>query len=191
MENKPRVCLDLDSTLARTCDVAFELVCGPDHEYSYDDIESWEWGLNEFGTDTYLNSLWHAWTLRGDEIEPFSVNPSGRTTTLYGLSSQLDVVTEHPDHIMGIDEAKQSWLDSQGIAYDNYRSLENSKSTYDYDIYIDDKPSLAAELAFDDTSTLLLYDHTYNRNVQGPCTRINSLKQAIDHVRASIDVYDS
>jgi len=45
----PRICLDLDSTLARTCDVAFELLCGPDHDYTYSDIESWEWGLREFG----------------------------------------------------------------------------------------------------------------------------------------------
>jgi len=188
---KPHICLDFDSTLARTCDVAFELLCGPDHDYTYDDIESLEWGLREFGNERYLNALWHAWTLRGDDIEPFPAEPEAVTTELSWCSAQLDVVTEHPDHILGIDEAKRAWLDANNIVYDEYRSLDCSKSELDYDIYIDDKPSLVSELAFDDTSTVLLYDHTYNRDVQGPCTRINSLNDAVSYIYSMGGIDDS
>ena len=187
----PRICLDLDSTLARTSDVAFELLCGPDHDYTYDDIESWEWGLREFGNAQYLNALWHAWTLRGDDIEPFPADPEAVTKELSMCGSQLDVVTEHPKHVRGIDEAKRNWLDANNIVYDEYRSLDCSKSELDYDIYIDDKPSLASELAFDDTSTVLLYDHRYNRDVQGPCTRINSLNKAVSCIYSMWGIDDS
>ena len=160
-----RVALDLDSTLAASQNVAFDLLEGPDHDMSYDDIESWNWGPEKYGTETFLSSIWHCWTIRGDEIEPMEPRLSSSVTTLMSRDYEVDVVTQHPDHV-GITKAKRRWLRDQNIPYGELVvvPMGESKIEMDYDIYIDDKPGMMPEMESED-SELFLIDHSYNEDI--------------------------
>lgn len=177
-----RLALDLDSTLAATSDVAFDLLAGSDHEYSYLDIADWTWGFREFGKAAYLNALWHAWTIRGDEIEPLEENVVGKVTRLARLTDRLDIVTAHPDHL-GITEAKREWVDDLGIPYNEFRTVATTRSKADleYDVYVDDKPALPSEIGGD--QICYLYDQPYNKGVEGRYRRVTTLDEVIDQER--------
>ena len=174
-----KVALDLDSTLARTLDVALDLM-GEDG-YSYDDFEHWDWPLEEFGDTRFLNAAWHAWTIRPDEIEPFESNVAALTEQLYTAVERLDIVTKHPDGMFGVDEGKWRWLDRHNVFYDEYRSVDRSKDNFLYDLYIDDNPNLVKTDA-----TVMLYDQPYNRDVEA-FARINSLSEAYTILTGEID----
>lgn len=170
-----RVALDLDSTLAATSTTAFDLM---DEDYTYDDITSWSWGTDKFGTSRYLNAL--AWTIRPESIPPMEDNLAETTALLHDFVSQLDVVTAHPDGMMGVDDGKQQWLEDQNISFDNYQSLNGSKFDLDYDFYVDDNPELA-EQAFGSDSFVFLKDQPYNRDISN-----NTMTQRVQSVK---DVY--
>lgn len=173
MTEKPRLAVDFDSVLANTSAVAFDLICGPDHGYTVDDVESWTWGFDEFGKIRYLNALWNAWTLRPFEVPPMEVDIAGKMDALNNIY-RVDIVTAHPDH-MGIDEGKQRWLAHHDIPYNDYISVRNgtSKTDLDYDVYIDDKPSLPSEASED--QTVYLRDQAWNQDVEGDYERVSGL----------------
>ena len=165
-----KVALDVDSTLACTLDVALALM-GEDG-YSYDDFEHWDWPLEQFGHARFLNSAWHAWTIRPDEIEPMEPNVGPLTEQLYTAVDKLDIVTKHPGGMIGVDEGKQQWLDEHNVVYDEYRSVDREKSDLEYDVYIDDNPNLVERDA-----TVIVYDQPYNQHVSG-FARVESLAEA-------------
>lgn len=153
-----RVALDLDGTLAQTYSVAFALM-GVDHEY--EDIESWEWGLNEFGGARFLNAMWHAWTLRPHDIKP--IDDLRSVDHIYDLADELDVVTADPGHL-GIKESKAEWLERQEVAHDELVISPKGQSKaelYHYDVFVDDNPHLVDQVKGD--QLLLLYDAPYNQ----------------------------
>jgi len=160
-----KVALDLDNTLAATHLTAAELI-GVD--YTYDDLESWDWPLEKFGTARALSALWHAWTLRPLSVPPMELN-LGETVRTLNEYATVDVVTAHPDH-MGISDGKRRWLDLHGIEYDEFVEVppDTSKAKLDYDVYVDDKPSLPAEVAeINRGAEVYLRDQPYNRYVPG------------------------
>ncbi|PHQ43910.1 hypothetical protein Z052_01870 [Halorubrum sp. C191] len=183
--------LDLDSTIAATCRVAFDLICGPDHDYSYADIESWEWGLEEFGEARYLSALWHAWTLRHQEIEPMEPAPSFQTYSIktHPEVDTLDIVSKYPDH-KGAEQYRRRWLDDHGIEFDEFVRVDGSKAALDYDVYVDDDPRLPAAVAERDApGTVVVYDQPYNRDVDVPHHRAHRLievNQALLEVSADV-----
>lgn len=157
------VALDLDSTIAATCNVSFELLEGPNHGMGYSDIESWDWGLEKYGTARYLSAIWHAWTLRPHDIEPMEDGVSNVVQSLHD-KHEVHVVTNHPDH-MGITENKEKWLDAHNIPYNDFVAVPmgESKAQYGYDYYIDDKPGFAKKVPED--SMLYLRNHRYNSDI--------------------------
>lgn len=169
-----KIALDLDGTLAQTYEVAFDLL---DSDVSYEDMESWGWGLREFGEAAFLSAIWHSWTLRPHDIEPIESNVSRKTSALWTRSEQLDIVTADPGHL-GIKDAKRAWLDDQNISYDDLRisPMGGSKTQFDYDVYIDDNPHLPLEVT---ERPVLLYDAPYNQDASGNYTRVTSLGEAI------------
>lgn len=183
MGEYPTVAFDVDSTLARTCDVAFKLL-GVENKYSYDDISSWKWGLETFGKAAYLNALWHAWTIRGYEIEPFSEYVEDQTKSLKACTESLDIVTAHPENALGITDAKVRWMKRHRISYDEMR-VKSDKHLLDYDIIVDDNPNLPENAAtVDNTPEVLLYNQPYNRNAAGEYTRIASLDGALEYINS-------
>lgn len=178
MSEKPKVALDVDSTIARTCDVAFELLDVED-QYSYNDISSWEWGVEEFGEVSYLSALWNAWAIRPSDIEPFE--DVGRLTeTLYERTETLDIVTAHPDDAFGVTEGKRDWLDAHNVSYDELR-VEGDKHLLEYDLIVDDNPHLVGKASYEDNApAIMLYDQPYNQSIDDVVyRRVYSLEDVI------------
>lgn len=180
-----RVALDHDSTLAATADTALALI-GED-DYSYTDIESWDWGLETFGRLRFLDALWHTWTLRPMSVDPMEPNVDEAIADLHALDAvdRIDIVTQHPDR-PGISGGKQRWLDAQDIAYDEFVHVtDHEKGQLDYDIFIDDRPGLPESVnAMRPEATILLRDQPYNRDADGEYVRIESLFEAPDALSA-------
>lgn len=176
-----QIALDHDSTLAATATMAFELLGATG--YSYEDIESWGWGLEEFGETAYLNALWHTWTIRPDDVPMMERHVEDPVYKLYNHDDvdALDIVTHHPPHT-GISEGKQQWLGRYSIPYDEFVAIESSeKASMDYDVYIDDNPQLPVAVnELSPESTVYLRDQPYNRDADGEYTRIFSLSDVVD-----------
>lgn len=177
-----KLALDLDSTIAGTAEVALDLVNTTDHNWSYDDIESWDWGLDKWGTAAFLSGLWHSWTLRPDQIQPLEKNLSW---TVHELQKQftVDIVTAHPDH-MGITEGKKQWLADRNIEYNEFVVVDpdTSKAKMDYGVFIDDKPSLVGKM--DRYQRLYLRDQRYNSEKKlpwGDFTRVSTVKEVLEY----------
>jgi 5'(3')-deoxyribonucleotidase len=180
---QPTLALDLDSTLAATWDVAFDLLEGPDHNYSYDDIEAWDWGAEEFGYDRFLPALWNAWSLRPHEISPME-EALPATTAELSDHFEIDVVTNQPDHL-GISRGKKWWLDHHGIEYDEFVAVPSgeTKATYGYDYIVDDKPALPQEVMKRGIDMqIFLRDQPYNSHVKGPYQRVNSIEEVLERI---------
>jgi 5'(3')-deoxyribonucleotidase len=176
MSDKPQLALDFDSVLAATHRTASDLL-GVD--YDYEDVESWDWPLEKFGTNRALSALWHAWTIRPHEIEPMEPNLSEKVAALHSKYN-VHIVTAHPDH-QGITEGKQGWLERHGIGHEDFVQVPmgESKAKLGYDVFIDDKPALPSEI--DESQTVYLRDHPYNREVPGSYTRIESITDALKY----------
>lgn len=159
-----RIALDMDAVLANIQPVAFDLLEGDDHDRTADEVESWSWGLEEYGKERYLTALWHTWTLRPDSIKPCEEHLWAITGDIHACADQLDVVTSHPDH-PGIRESKRQWLEEYNICFDTFRSVNDRtpKSEFYYNIFIDDKPGLADTISPD--QTLYLIDRPWNQSV--------------------------
>jgi 5'(3')-deoxyribonucleotidase len=180
-----KVAVDMDSTLAATWEMAFELLEGPDHDKSYDDLEYWDWGVDEYGHPRFLNALWGAWTIRGDDIRPMESGVANVVQSLHG-EYEVHIVTTHPDR-EGINESKQDWLDSQGIPYDDFVPVPmgESKGQYGYGYYIDDKPGFAERVP--DGSMLYLRDQRYNRHIETEdyenVERVRTVAEAVNRIK--------
>lgn len=180
--SKPKLSLDHDSTLAATSAVAFDLILGDEkHDFSYDNIESWEWGLETFGPARFLSGMWHAWTLRPLEVPPMEPKLAETVADLRE-HYEVHIVSSYPDH-MGITEGKQQWLDHHGIEYDDFVPVHDgtSKAELEYDVYVDDKPTLPERVnELRPHAEVFLYDHLYNQDAEGDYIRVNSLRHAAD-----------
>lgn len=166
--------LDFDSVLAATHTVASDLI-GID--YDYDDIESWGWPLEQFGTERALSALWHAWTIRPQDVPPMEENLSQKVSALHSKYN-VHIVTAHPDH-PGITDGKQDWLDRHGIGHEDFVQvpMDTTKAKLGYDVFIDDKPALPERT--DESQTVYLRDQPYNREANGDYIRINSITDAL------------
>lgn len=178
-----KIALDHDSTLAATATVAFDLIHGPNHDYTYDDVESWSWGLDEFGAERYLSALWHAWTLRPLWVPTLEDDLSNTVADLREEYT-VHIVTAHPDH-PGITEGKKRWLRFNGISYDDFVVVpaRSTKADLDYDYYIDDKPALPERVQeLRPTSHVYLRDQPYNRDIVDAehVTRVHSVAEVRD-----------
>lgn len=176
-----KVALDLDSTLADTLLTVFDILDEP--QYGYADSIHWDWPIEEFGRDRFLNAAWHVWSIRRDDIQPSEPDLRAKTDALKAKCEQLDVVTAHPDHLDVVDHGKQQWLDEHGVCYDDYVSVEGAKHALDYDVYIDDNPKLV-EATNSYSSEVLLYDRPYNRDIDDErAIRVQSIADATRQLR--------
>lgn len=175
--SKPRLAVDFDGVLANTYAMAFELMCGPGHGYTVDDVESWTWGFDEFGKERYLSALWHAWTLRPTEVPPMEEHLPQKMAALH-REYEVHIVTAHPDHL-GITEGKQRWLDYHVIPREEFHVVppRTTKADLEYDAYIDDKPTLPANAS--DDQTVYVRDQPWNHDVDAEHIRVNSITDVL------------
>lgn len=181
MTEKPRLSLDFDGVLAETHEAAFDLMLGGEHEYSVEDISTWQWGVDRFGYDRYLTALWHVSQLRPDELQPIEANLPGRVAALHD-HFHVDIVTAHPER-EGITEAKRSWLARHNVNYDELVvvPMGESKTGLDYDYFIDDKPTVPENAA--EEQTVFLYDRPYNQDVDGDFIRVDGLLDVVKYAK--------
>lgn len=181
---KEVLALDLDSTLANIHPVAFELLEGPENDYSVEQVTDWEWGVREFGEAAYLSALWNVWTLRPDEVQPYE-DDIAETVSQLREDFEVHIVTAHPDH-MGISEGKQNWVDEQGIPYDRFRPvcMGVSKSQLDYHVLVDDKPTVPEEA--DRFQRVYMFDQPYNAHAEGDYIRVESVNEVLRRETVSI-----
>lgn len=180
-----KVALDLDSTLAATSITAFDLI-GVNH--TYNDIESWEWGIETFGASRFLNALWNSWTIRPLEVPTMETTVDTFTEELSEMVDTVDIVTHHPEGVMGIEDGKRKWLDKHDVTFDSFVSVHDSKADLSYDVFIDDKPSLTESPALRDDQYVIQYGHRYNEHTKDIAF---AWKNTYDGVLSSVDVITS
>lgn len=176
-----RIAVDMDSTLAATAETAFKLMGRDARGYSYNDFKSWDWPLEEFGANRYLEAIWSAWTLRPTEVPLMEQFTPDWMHKLNEMWEQVDVVTAHPAG-RGISDGKRDWLDYCGIEYDNLVQvdMDQTKADLDYDVYIDDKPALAERVnKIRPHAQVYMYDQPYNRDAPGDYHRIETLEEVV------------
>ncbi len=94
--------------------------------------------------------------------------------------SYVDIVTDvRESHLQYI----KMWLNDKGIIYENFVSSNGTKTNLDYDVFIDDSPSIAQK-ASQIGKICLLYDQPWNRKVTGKkITRIKNLNDAYEFIK--------
>lgn len=178
-----KIALDHDSTIAATGLIAFDLIGSDAEGCTYEDVETWEWGLETFGTARYLSAMWHAWTLRPLEVPLMDETVVETANKLYE-NHEVHIVTAHPDQ-MGVEDGKKEWLDYHGIQYDEFHVVptDETKAALDYDVYIDDKPYLPEKAnRADPSKQVFVRDQRYNRDAPGEYIRIHRLVEVLPHV---------
>lgn len=183
-----QVALDLDSTIAATCAVGFELLGDPDRDY--DDIDCWNWGLDEYG-ERFLHAMWHAWSIRPTDVPPLEPDLPATIDTLRE-TNHVDIVTAHPPKLEAVAAGKEAWIAQQGITVDDF-VVAQDKPALGYDVYIDDKPALvdAVDSQCPD-ATCIVRDQPYNRHLDldGDHVRIPSLGRLATQLRTLRGVHD-
>lgn len=179
------VAIDFDSTLAATTEVVFDLIEGDNHDYSYDDVENWSWGFEEFGKHRFLSACWHTWTIRPLQVRPFEDNLAQTIDRLRDVYD-VHILTAHPDH-PGVTEGKKKWLDHHGIEVDAFHRVDMGVSKAEVaDQYIgifEDNPSIPSEVNEKAPETdVYLRDLPYNRGADGEYIRVNSIRDGCDHI---------
>jgi len=171
-----KISLDVDSTLAASSLPVFEELAGENHGYTYDDIERWDWGFDEFGKDEYLGAFHDVWSERPLDVPPME-HGLAETTAFLSKDHRVDIVTAKPTE-ESVSEGKKRWLDEFDITYDNFVEVHYDvpKTEYDYHVYIDDKPTLPSNRTGDEI--IFIRDHRYNRNISGKYRRVNSVAGA-------------
>ena len=173
-----KIALDMDSTLAAISTATMAEL--GDEDRTYDDIETWNWVIDEYGGDTFFDQFFEIWSERPETIDPLEDNLDDTVSRLRDLG-KVHLVTNQRDSD-AVTEGKMQWLDSHGIEVDEFVGVEpgRSKAELNYDVYIDDKPALPGNL---NGEKMYLRDHPYNREAPGDYVRVNSVKDALLHLR--------
>lgn len=189
--NNKRVALDLESTLA---DITSPFVSEYNQRNGTDIERDWsEWDFSDapFTAGEFHEITSHNWKHHTADIEPTERRLERKVEVMNDVFGTVDIVTGR----RGLDSFLKLWLEMNDIEYDNFIVCQNgqSKSELGYDVFIDDRPSLAEEI-YDD-QYLLLYDQHYNRHVEERknVSRIDSLSGGIVLLLVSemADSYDA
>ena len=146
-----KIALDLDGTLA---DLHGAMI----RHSEYEDHHFDSWYKPDF--NTFLSEASTVWDDYWWDINPVEPNLCEKTALLTA-DHTVDIVT----NTVGSDEATISWLDKYGISYrDIVRPSQEgmSKSEMEYEVYIDDKPSMGGEV-----NMLYIPDRRWNQEVRG------------------------
>ena len=173
-----KIALDMDSTLAAISEATMAKL--GDEDRTYDDIETWNWVVEEYGGETFFDTFFDIWENEPDTIEPLEDNLSETVSELRDIGEVHLVTNQRP--VEGVTEGKMQWLDAHGIEVDEFVGVEpgRSKAELDYDIYIDDKPSLPHNV---EEGKVFLIDHRYNDDAPGDYIRVDSVRDAMLHIK--------
>lgn len=158
-----KIALDIESTLAS---VTPEFITELNHRDDLDldplrECGSWMWMEedNICSVQRFLDVTEELWQ---DQWQTIPTREAGLDAITAQMAAQhdLDIVTSRT----GCDGALKAWLDAHGICYDDFYGGVDNKALMDYDVFIDDKPHLAEDLAGSDAHIYLI-NHPYNGRV--------------------------
>jgi len=179
-----KTAVDLDSVLADTMGLwTTELNRRRGTSFRKDDVVMFDliqcFGITEHERSDLFSYVW------GDDnwkkIPPTEDLLSEKIQALrkYG---KVNVLTVIPENLV---ENTKKWLSHNRIIYDDYVSVPNGskKSDYEYDIFIDDSPSNAEQIA-NSGKTVFLYDQPWNQKMSNSerIRRIHSISEVIDYL---------
>lgn len=172
-----RIALDMDGTLADAIDTVFQHM-GVDA--TQDDVTSWDWPVEQFGADAFLDAFDYTWANKWQDIAP-AENRLYNTVRELVTDFHVDIVTAQPNHD-GVTNGKRQWLDQHSIPYNEIVPVprDKTKADLDYDVFIDDKPHLPARVnAKQPDATVLVRDRPHNRNAAGEYVRVQMVADAL------------
>jgi len=176
-----KVAIDIDSTLAATYHRVFEYLDGPQHGYTYDDLKYWDWPIDRWGEEHFFDAFRYVWSCQAASVPLYDCGGPLVTELLSDHPEfEVDIVTAQEDCTQ-MESGKRLWLYDNEFEYNNFVTvpLGKTKAELDYDIYVDDKPSLPERVT---DGEVYLIDHRYNRDAPGEYTRVDTPSQAYMHM---------
>lgn len=196
INRKPQLSLDMDGVLTASKDVVFDVM---DVDVNPEDMESWDWPIEQFGADKFLGAFDTTWSECWMDVEPREEDLAATVSELQKVF-EVNVVTAHSEN-KAVREGKQRWLAYHDIPHNEFMVVrpDNTKANLRHGAYIDDKPSLPVRVNhLTPTGTpMYLIDHPYNRDAKGSYTRVNTIEEALQHyiwgstTPTEIQVYDT
>jgi len=176
--------VDFDSVLADTMDLWItELNTRRGTNFRKDDIVLFDliqcFGITEYERSELFDYIWDDDNWK--KIPPTEDFLSEKIQALrkYG---KVDILTVIPENQV---ENTKKWLAHNEISCDDYIIVPNGlkKSDYEYDIFIDDSPSNAEQIA-NSGKAVFLYDQPWNQKTSNSekIRRIRSISEVIDYL---------
>ncbi|MCF8884196.1 MAG: hypothetical protein QXE67_02175 [Nitrososphaerota archaeon] len=180
-----RIAIDLDGVLANSMKVWLKIWYEKTGQIiEYQEVNEWffwrKLGMDSRRFMQILNEAWSRWL----EIPPMEESLNLKTRQLKTLG-RLDIVTARPRKT---ERYVYKWLSLHKIVYDKYVWVKRGedKVKLDYDVFIDDSPTILADLDPARRSLILIYDQPWNRNINegDHVKRVKNLDEAYLIIRS-------
>lgn len=159
-----RIAVDLDGVLANSMKAWLKIWYEETGQLiEFNRLSDWsfwrELNIDEETFTEILNKAWERWI----EIPPTEENIGEKVLRLRTLG-RTDIVTARSRNT---ESCALKWLNHNRVNFDKYVWVKNSeaKADLEYDVFIDDSPSLA-ELLKNTRKLLLLYSQPWNRSIK-------------------------
>jgi len=175
-----KLALDFDSVLSDTMvNWVQKFNKRKDTSLTKNDVISWTfWNDFDISIDEAFDifaEVWSDWK----NLPPTEHNLQDKVMKLTKICS-IDVVTAVQKNYL---QYIKKWLNDKGIIYENFVSSDSTKANLDYDVFIDDSPSIAQKSS-QIGKICLLYDQPWNRKVTGKnIIRIKNLNDAYEFIK--------
>lgn len=162
-----KIAVDLDGVLAEAMIAWCELYNKRyGQSMSLEDIRAWDvWKIVKIPRDAFFRILDDAW-LEWEKIPPTEEGVRDQVRLLHELGT-VDVVTGRSPRT--VPYAKE-WLKAHSVPYDRFVRTDSTlaKIHLNYDVFVDDSPTLMELIASKSTALGILYTRPWNRDTQMP-----------------------
>jgi uncharacterized HAD superfamily protein len=162
-----KIAVDLDGVLAEAM-IGWCNLYNQRHgqSLSLEDIRAWDvWKIVKIQRDEFFRILDDAWA-QWEQIPPTEEHVGEQVKLLHEFGS-VDVVTGRSTRTVA---SAKKWLKANSIPYDKFVPTESTmaKIRLDYDVFVDDSPTLMQLIASRSTALGILYTRPWNQDTQIP-----------------------
>jgi len=162
-----KIAVDLDGVLAEAMIGWCELYNQRHGQsLSFEDIRAWNvWKVVKIQRDEFFRILDDAW-LQWERI-PATEEDVGEQVKLLREFGSVDVVTGRSARTVA---SAKEWLNAHSVPYDRFVRTESTlaKIRLDYDVLVDDSPTLMQLIASKSMALGILYTRPWNRDARIP-----------------------
>jgi uncharacterized HAD superfamily protein len=162
-----KIAVDLDGVLAEAMIGWCELYNQRHGQsLSFEDIRAWNvWKIVKIQRDEFFRILDDAW-LQWERI-PATEEDVGEQVKLLREFGSVDVVTGRSARTVA---SAKEWLNAHSVPYDRFVRTESTlaKIRLDYDVFVDDSPTLMQLIASKSMALGILYTRPWNRDARIP-----------------------